>query len=264
MRAAIMQLRSDPSASAMMAGAFTRANADQLQSAIGRPPSEGELYIAHFLGSDGAGRLINAASSQPRASAADMFPQAAAANRSIFYDGAGHARSVSDVYVKLTGRFDVARANRFAPDPASNLAPNAPANLASSLTSSLTSNLASKLASLASTFAATDKSVTGHPSPSAATRPVYAETKPPALPDPAGVTQAYAVARADLPPPQPRDSRPLFQSMFTDRSRKAVTQTVSSLWASGHDPAPVTGDQPRRLDLFTDIQPGSRKLLGNS
>ena len=50
MRAAIMQLRSDPAASAMMAGAFTRNNADQLQAAIGRPPTEGELYIAHFLG----------------------------------------------------------------------------------------------------------------------------------------------------------------------------------------------------------------------
>ena len=53
-----MQLRSDPSASAMMAGAFTRANADQLQSAIGRAPSEGELYIAHFLGPDGAGKRL--------------------------------------------------------------------------------------------------------------------------------------------------------------------------------------------------------------
>ena len=261
MRAAIMQLRSDPSASAAMAGAFTRTNADQLQAATGRPPTEGELYIAHFLGPDGASRLINAATSQPRASAADMFPQAAAANRGIFYDGAGHARSTSDVYAKLTGRFDVARANRFAPDPASNLASSAPANLASSLTS----NLASKLASLASTFAAADKTVAAQSSPpTAAARPVYAETKPPALPDPAGVTQAYAMARADLPPPQPRDNRPLFQSMFTDRSRKAVTQTVSSLWASGHGAAPTNAGQARPLDLFTDIQPGSRKLLGNS
>ena len=83
-------------------------------------------------------------------------------------------------------------------------------------------------------------------------------------PDTAGVTQAYAVARADLPPPQPRDNRPLFQSMFTDRSRKAVTQTVSSLWASGHGAAPTNAGQARPLDLFTDIQPGSRKLLGNS
>jgi hypothetical protein len=125
--------------------------------------------------------------------------------------------------------------------------------------------LASKLASLASTFAAADKTITAPLPTPAAARPVTAETKPPALPDPAGVTQAYAVARADLPPPQPRDSRPLFQSMFTDRSRKAVTQTVSSLWTSGSGTMAASADRAARpLDLFTDIQPGSRKLSGNS
>src|ERR1700688_39056 len=87
-RAAIMRLRSDPAASATMAGAFTQTNAVQLAVAVGRTPTEGELYIAHFLGPDGAAKLINIAASQPRANAADMFPQAAAANRSIFYDSA--------------------------------------------------------------------------------------------------------------------------------------------------------------------------------
>ena len=115
MRAAIMQLRSDPAASATMAGAFTRANADQLRSAIGRPPSEGELYIAHYLGSDGAGKLIAAATTQPRANAAEMFPRAAAANQSIFYDSAGRPRSAGEVYTKLASRFEVARAVRFTP-----------------------------------------------------------------------------------------------------------------------------------------------------
>ncbi len=85
MRAAIMRLRSDPAASAVMAGAFTQTNAAQLAGAIGRQPSEGELYIAHFLGSDGAARLIGATASRPNANAAEMFPQAAAANPSIFH-----------------------------------------------------------------------------------------------------------------------------------------------------------------------------------
>jgi hypothetical protein len=115
MRNDIMKLRSDPSASAMMAGAFTRANSDQLQNAIGRKPTEGELYIAHFLGPDGAGKLIGAAATQPNANAASMFPQAAAANTSIFYDKAGQARSAADVYAKLSGKFDVARSVNFAP-----------------------------------------------------------------------------------------------------------------------------------------------------
>jgi hypothetical protein len=116
MRAAIMKLRNDPAVSATMAGAFTQINAAQLASALGRQPSEGELYIAHFLGPDGAVKLINAMPGQPNANAAQMFPQAAAANPNIFLNKSGQPRSVSEVYATLTGRFEVARAVAFGPD----------------------------------------------------------------------------------------------------------------------------------------------------
>jgi hypothetical protein len=115
MRSAIMRLRNDPAVSATMAGAFTQTNAAQLASALGRQPSEGELYIAHFLGPDGAVKLINAVNGQPNANAAQMFPQAAAANPSIFLNKSGQPRSVNDVYGALTGRFEVARAMAFGP-----------------------------------------------------------------------------------------------------------------------------------------------------
>src|SRR4249919_2812029 len=114
MRAAILRLRSDPQASAMLAGALTRNNATLVSSSIGRQPTNGELYIAHFLGADGAGKLINGAATRPRASAAAMFPHAAAANHSIFYDNRGRARSVGEVYGKLTRLFDSARTVAFA------------------------------------------------------------------------------------------------------------------------------------------------------
>ena len=87
-----------------------------LHRALGRQPSEGELYIAHFLGPDGAVKLINAMPGQPNANAAQMFPQAAAANPSIFLNKSGQPRSVSEVYATLTGRFEVARAVAFGPD----------------------------------------------------------------------------------------------------------------------------------------------------
>jgi Transglycosylase SLT domain len=112
-RSAIMKLRSDPTASALMAGAFASNNAAQLAASIGRAPNEGELYIAHFLGADGAGKLIAAATNQPRASAVAMFPQAAAANPTIFYTSSGSPRSVTEVYGKLTSRFEVARSVAF-------------------------------------------------------------------------------------------------------------------------------------------------------
>ena len=45
--------------------------------------------MAHFLGIGGAAKLITSAEDTPQASAARMFPAAAAANRPIFYDRAG-------------------------------------------------------------------------------------------------------------------------------------------------------------------------------
>ena len=98
-----------------VAGVYTRSNEAKLSAAIGRTPSEGELYIAHFLGPDGAAKLIGAATSQPNANATAMFPQAAAANPSIFYDRSGRALGAAAVYSKLTGRYDVARALTFTP-----------------------------------------------------------------------------------------------------------------------------------------------------
>jgi hypothetical protein len=107
-REAILNLRNDPGASATMAGAFTRGNGAQLAQALGRQPSESELYMAHFLGADGASRLIGAAATRPTSSAPALFPAAAAANRSIFYDGA-RPRSVAEVYGRLDARFQTAR-----------------------------------------------------------------------------------------------------------------------------------------------------------
>ena len=88
MRSEILKLRNDPTANATMAGAFTQANAAVLAAKLGRAPSEGELYIAHFMGAGGAARLISSAAANPNASAASYFPIAAHANTSIFYDRA--------------------------------------------------------------------------------------------------------------------------------------------------------------------------------
>jgi hypothetical protein len=109
MRSEILGLRQDPQVNAAMAGAFTNKNAAILTSRLGRAPSDGELYIAHFLGAGGAGKLIEAASTSNPPGAA-LFPSAANANRSIFYDKQGRARLSSEVYANLTGRYEVARA----------------------------------------------------------------------------------------------------------------------------------------------------------
>jgi len=98
---AVLALRLDPRAASLMAGELASDNSVYLKGRVGREPTSGELYIAHFLGAKGSGDLIEAAQSRPGASAASLFPDAAAANPAIFYRD-GRAASVGEVYANLT------------------------------------------------------------------------------------------------------------------------------------------------------------------
>ena len=100
-RRTVMDLRLDPHAASLMAGELTADHAAYLKGRTGRTPSAGELYAAHFLGPQGSARLIEAVQTRPGASAASLFPEAAAANRAIFYRQ-GRAATVAEVYSNLT------------------------------------------------------------------------------------------------------------------------------------------------------------------
>ena len=104
-RTAIMKLRDDPVASSAMAAVLAQSNSFQLTGKIGRRPTDSELYMAHFMGVGGAAKLISNAEDNPQAAGAALFPNAAAANRSIFFDRSGRARSVSEVYSVLNARY---------------------------------------------------------------------------------------------------------------------------------------------------------------
>jgi len=224
----------NPRVSAMMAGAYASSNAAQLTDGLGRAPSEGELYIAHFLGSDGASRLIGAALSAPNMKAADLFPQAAAANRAIFYDAARQPRGVLDVYRTLTARYEMARAGAAATAAAS---------------------VAPSVASTAPLAALPLRGSLPGNSPSPRNVAVAA------VPDTAGLTSAYADARTERP--RTVETRPLFQSMFTTPGRQGVSPVVSSLWTGGSPANPATPDNAvPRHDLFTDPKPGTRPPPG--
>ncbi|MGA8968298.1 MAG: transglycosylase SLT domain-containing protein [Pseudolabrys sp.] len=253
MRAAILRLRSDPQASAMLAGALTRNNATLVSSSIGRQPTNGELYIAHFLGADGAGKLINGAATQPRASAAAMFPHAAAANHSIFYDASGRARSVGEVYGKLTRLFDSARTVAFAQGGVTGAGLGGAAGQAAAAG-------APPLPAPVTVATARVKAVPNERlvrvAPAAPPRPPASIPSPP---DTAGVTQAFASARETLPPPA---ARPTFQSMFSDRVNQPLAQTVNNLWGPPTAGTPASAQGVQSFDLFTDTKPNERKLLG--
>jgi hypothetical protein len=256
MRAAILRLRSDPQVSAMLAGALTRNNAALVSSNIGRQPSSGELYIAHFLGADGAGKLINGAVKQPHARAAAMFPHAAAANHSIFYDASGRARSVGEVYGKLTRLFDSARTVAFAQSGVTNVAGASVSTLAPPLPAPVT--VAAARVKAVPNDRPVQVASAAPPKPPA---PIPSPPTPSARispPDTAGMTQAFVSANEKMPPPPP--ARPSFQSMFTDRVNQPLAQTVNNLWGAPANGTPAPPVQS--FDLFTDVRPNERKLLG--
>ena len=292
MRDAIMKLRHDPRASALMAGAFTRSNETQLASAIGRQPTEGELYIAHFLGSDGAGKLISAAENRPRANAADMFPRAAGANRSIFYSRSGQARSVTGVYRELNRRYQMARTvafnrgllrgsidpltgntGRLIPASASAAAWAAAPQAAAVSASASVLHAARPSAREMEAFAALPQAVRSDPVRAAQALAAMRGTVS-AVPDPAGTTHAFAVARQETPsaPSAPaNDSMPFFRSIFSDRGGAPVTPTVQRLWATKGSAnvsqatakTAAAHGQLNSLDLFVDHPRNSRGLFGN-
>lgn len=101
-RRAVMNLRLDPAANAAMAGALTQTNAADLRAAIGRNPTDGELYVAHVLGASGAVKLIRTAATAPTTDAVSLFPNAARSNPAIFYGGQGARRTALQVYAALT------------------------------------------------------------------------------------------------------------------------------------------------------------------
>ena len=94
----ILALRKDPQTAALMAGEYARTTQGQMRASLGRDVCGGELYAAHFLGPDAACKLIKLAGSDPGASAAAQFPQAAGANKSVFFHADGAAKSVREVY----------------------------------------------------------------------------------------------------------------------------------------------------------------------
>jgi hypothetical protein len=94
---AILNLRNNPEAAAFMAAEFAADNGAHLQARLGGHPEPVDLYLAHFLGAEGATRFLDAYRDNPEQAAAPIFPAAASANRTIFYRDSGAPRSLSEI-----------------------------------------------------------------------------------------------------------------------------------------------------------------------
>jgi len=228
MKRSIMKLRDDPQAASAMAGALTQSNSFKLTGLLGRRPSDSELYMAHFMGVGGAAKLIANAQDNPQAVGARLFPNAAAANRSIFYSRDGSARSVSEVYSVLDARYASA-ANSKATRSAMSLYGDTPST----------------------TQVASANGV--QPSAPVMDNAAYLQT----FPDARGVTPVSptsATTVADNSPPP----APVFRSLYQPGDvSQPVSTTVQTLWGNNTSLAAVANATPevrppQPLDLFSD------------
>jgi hypothetical protein len=216
-----------------MAGVLSQSNSFKLTGKIGRRPTDNELYMAHFMGVGGAAKLISNAEDNPKASAARLFPNAAAANRSIFYEkGTGRARSVSEVYSVLTTRY-AAAANAKDTRTAFAALGDMPSRVAA----------ANAATPVAAPVAAMD---TG----------AYLSI----IPDSRKVTPVTASAPTQLKTASLPQQEPMFRSLFQAGDRaQPISPAVQELWAnpsratvaSAANHAPEVR-APGRLDLFSD------------
>ncbi len=85
----LLDLRKDVALSSGMAARYLDESGKDLARALHRKPTETESRMAYFLGPGGAAKLIRAAQSNPDGPSDAVLPQAAAANRPLFYGAAG-------------------------------------------------------------------------------------------------------------------------------------------------------------------------------
>jgi peptidoglycan hydrolase-like protein with peptidoglycan-binding domain len=105
----LLDLRKNPRVSAMMAAESVRDNVSKLSGHFDQEPGRTELYLSHFLGPDGAVSFLKALNETPDSFAADIFPTAAASNKSIFHPQTCKPRTVNEVYEMFSQKFDTTR-----------------------------------------------------------------------------------------------------------------------------------------------------------
>jgi hypothetical protein len=104
LRKRILDLRRDPSISAAMAAEHAADNQERLEAKLDRPVKPADLYLAHFLGPNGALNFLTDMEHDPSQGAASACPKAAAANRSVFYRADGSQRTLKEIYDRFQSK----------------------------------------------------------------------------------------------------------------------------------------------------------------
>ena len=105
----LLELRKNPRVSAMMVAETVRDNQRKLSFSLDRAPTQTDLYLTHFLGTDGAIAFLRALEETPDIHAGKMFPAAAKSNQDIFHAKPSDPRTVDEVYELFGNKFSTSR-----------------------------------------------------------------------------------------------------------------------------------------------------------
>lgn len=106
-KAKILNLRKNPEIAALMAGEFSANNRDFLEAHTDGPVGATEMYLAHFMGANGAAKFLNSREENGDVAAFKIFPKEARANKNVFFDaGTGRPRTLDGVYDFFNDKFN--------------------------------------------------------------------------------------------------------------------------------------------------------------
>jgi hypothetical protein len=89
----------DARANALMGAEFIKSNMNYLKSKVKRDLTETDVYLAHFLGAEGASKFLQMDRNTP---AATTMPDEAQANPGVFFDKTGRTRTAGEIYEHFT------------------------------------------------------------------------------------------------------------------------------------------------------------------
>ena len=114
-----LDLRRDPRVNALMGAEFAKENKAIMQAALPKQNLERtDQYLAHFLGPGQAVDFLTQMKKHPEKAADGLFPAAAGANKGVFYNDDGTARSLTDVYSFFKKKFNLGVFDPPPPKPA--------------------------------------------------------------------------------------------------------------------------------------------------
>jgi hypothetical protein len=239
----------DPRANALMGAEFIKENAAALQGAVKRPLADTDLYMAHFLGAGGAKKFLSA---DPKTIAANLMPEAARANPSIFYDASGKPRTVAEVYAVMNNKVRT-KGKQFGIDAGGEEIvtnkPATPSTTTASNTAPATQAKAAAQAAPAPSSAATPAPSSGAPAPTSSSGNPLGIPVTDAAPAATPPSNAPKAAPASTPAPTPAQAK-----------QPTVQQDVAALGAGYNMASPRSRDLAAQRDYQKDIQ---AEMLGN-